>query len=272
MYQSFSILGATPDLKNKQIIIEANQEIYDGDCSDLEIQLFERRTRTPMLFDVSVEDKFLIIALKDWPLPNSEYILGIKGLKNVLGEETDLGNLKTKILFKSEITSKVEVLSPTKFEKIDELVIKLKETNNDPEQIKNCFYIEIAKDNAFIDSPYQFYVRDKNIVPIQLSNPGQYFMRARVQVNNNDSVQYGEWSELITFVYGKEKEEGEIPPSFDPEDIFDDATPEVQEDILEITALPQQGESGESFIFEFNMPLDEFFSGKDIIIIRRDVK
>lgn len=268
MYQSFSIMESITDLKNKKIIIRTNQEINNKDYSDLQIQLFERKTRTPILFDIDIEDKDLILTLKQWPIPNSEYILGIKGLKNVLDEDLDIGNLKTKLFFKSAITSKVKILSPVKFEKIEELVIKLEEINEKQDEIKNSFYIEISKDNAFINTPYCFFVPNKNIIPINILKFGQYFMRVRVQTEKDEDIEYGEWSDITTFLYGNEKEEGNIPPSLEVEE---DCSPVIEED-FELVSSPVQGEIENSFIFEFNMPLEEFFSGKDIVIIRKDVK
>ena len=271
MYQEFSILEVSTYLKDKKIVISTNQDIFNEDYNDLKILLFERETRTPLLFDFDIDKKDLIITLKDWPKPNSTYILGISNLKNVLGQELDLGNFKTKIIFKSSITSKVEIISPNNFEKIDELILKVKEINEDEKAIKNNFFIEIAKDNAFIDSPYSFYVKNKNTIPLSLFKFGQYFMRVRVQIEENNNIEYGDWSDLVTFVYGKEKEEGNIEPDLDNNDDYEDTSPIVEED-FDIISIPEQGEITDSFLFEFNMPLDEFYSGSDIVIIRKDVK
>lgn len=273
MYKEFALQSIDTSLNEKAIKVYVNKDIDVNNTNDLSIEVFERKTKTPLITDYSIEKNVLCIKLRDWPIPNTQYILGVKGLKSVIGEELS-GNIKGRIEFPSTVTSKVIIVSPTNFEKIDTCKVELKEllVKEDDTPINN-FYVEISTDNAFINVPYKISINEKNTVNVSINKNGQYFLRARVEKNNNDDIEYGEWSDIISFVYGNEKQEGGLPPITsieDEEDSFD--APIVQIDDFELSETPEQGETPKSFLFEFTLDLEELINQDNIMIIRKDVK
>lgn len=273
MYNEFSLQSIDTLTKERSIKVTVNKDIDFNDTKDLVVEVFERHTKTPLIVDYSIEENTLTIKLRDWPIPNTQYILGVKGLRSVIGEELS-GNIKARLEFPSCITSKVEILSPSNFEKIEELNIKLKEIlSKEDDKYINSFYVEIATDNAFINVPYKLSIKEKDNISIAIKNNGQYYIRARVEnYNEKDNIQYGEWTEVITFVYGKESASGELPPITGPDEEIEDDDPIVQIEEFEIINMPEQGETPETFLFEFSIELENLLNEDNIIIIRKDVK
>lgn len=276
MFYNFSINNLTTSLKDRQIEIDHTLDIDKNRSNDILIEVFERETRSPLIFDSWIEGSRLIIQLRDWPIPNTEYVLGVKGVTSVTGDMLDR-NLKTKFSFKSEITSKTDIVHPAHFEKVNAPFIELKEIKrtDKEEELINNFYIEIGLDNNFIDVPYKTFIEGRNSITAGLERYGQYFLRARVQKELPDEeIMYGEWSETITFVYGKEEEDGGLPPIIDPDDPVEepDLEPEVVDDIFEILSVPEVGVTPESFVFEFSEPINDLMIDDLIMVIRKDVK
>lgn len=273
MYNEFSLQSIDTSTKERLIKVTVNKDIDFNGTKDLVVEVFERHTKTPLIVDYSIEENALLIKLRDWPIPNTQYILGVKGLKSVIGEELS-GNIKARVEFPSNITSKAEIISPSNFEKVEELNIKLKELlAKEGDKYINSFYVEVSTDNAFINVPYKLSIKEKDNVSIALRSKGQYYIRARVEdYNDKDNIQYGDWSEVITFIYGNESESGEMPPITGPDEEIEDDDPIVQIDEFEIISMPEQGETPESFLFEFSIELENLLNDDNIIIIRKDVK
>lgn len=278
MFYDFSISNMITSLKDKQVTISCSMDIDKNKDDSIVVEIFERATKSPLLFDKKIEGGNLVITFRDWPIPNSEYILGIKGITSATGEELDR-SLKTKFVFNSEITSNAEIIAPAHFEKVEVPVIELREVqvieDAEDKDLIGCYYLEIGLDNNFIDVPYKTYLDGRNTITAGIQRYGQYFLRARIQKNlDGDDIMYGTWSETITFVYGKDKEEGGLPPIIDPDDPVEepDLDPEVIDDIFAIITKPEVGVTPESFIFEFNLSIDDLMIEDSIIMIRKDVK
>lgn len=275
MYQEFLVLSIDTLLNEKKILISTNRDIDPNTLKDTIIEVYERGTKTPLLFEPIIEDKNLAINLKDWPVPNTDYVLSVKGLTSV-AEEKLPSNIKRTIKFDSSVVSKVNIISPSMFEKIDDVFIELKELAEKEEDLIGSYYVEVSTDNAF----YNIVAKgtfSKTIFKLSLNKNKQYFIRARVQTTDED-IQYGLWSEVITFVYGEEVEDGGIPDIEEPNDPDDDY-PEIPDDDGPIVDLEEfeiinhldQGVTPEQLIIEFSKEID-VFSIDDIIITRKVVK
>lgn len=277
MYYSFEVVNLQTNLKDKQIIVNYSMDINRNNTNGTVIEVFERASKSPVMFDDVISRDKIIITLRDWPIPNTEYVLSVKGVRSITDEETNKG-LKTSFSFKSEVINSAKIIAPTNFEKIDEVLIKLKEScpkDKDEEEFINSFYIEIGLDNNFIDVPYKMFIQDKSEVVAGLRRYGQYYIRARVQkTDENEEIQYGEWSETSTFIYGDEKEDGGLPPIIDPDDPVEepDLEPEVIDGLLELIGGPEPGMTPKSFTFEFSLPLNDIMVEEKIMIVKRRVK
>lgn len=273
MYQEFSVQSIDSLLNKKQILISTNRDIDPNTLKDTVIEVFERGTKTPLLFEPIIEGKNLAINLKDWPIPNTDYILSVKGLTSIAGEKLET-NIKRKITFDSNVISKAIVLNPSMFEKTSDPLIELKEISEKDEDIINSFYIEVSTDNAFYNIVAKG-VFNKPIFRLSLVKNKQYFLRARIQTNDGTD-QYGLWSETVTFIYGEENVEGDIPAIEEPNDPEDDYTQEDDGPIIdiedfEIISSLDQGVTPEQLIIEFSKDID-IFSVENIIITRKVVK
>lgn len=266
MYQEFSIISIEPILNKKQIIITASQAINVYEMDNTVIEIYERASKTSILFSKEMKEKVITLTFKEWPIPNSEYILIINGLKSIIDQSLS-SNVKKRIKFESNIISTVKILNPSIFEQIETLNIDLKELAQKEEDIKNSFYIEIAKDNSFIDTVIKTNI-NKTSFKLFLPKFGQYYMRVRVQ----DGLLYGLWSDLLTFKYGTVSESGDMPEITEPDiEDEDDLEPEVDIEEFELISKLEQGVTPKTLLLEFSKEVDTL-SLDNIIIIRKVVK
>lgn len=271
MYQEFSILSIEAIIQDRQIIVTANKAINPNN-TDIVVELYERSSRTPVLIDSAIDGDKLIITLKDWPVPNVDYILGITGITSVTDETLD-SNIKKRLKFTSSVMSTVKIVSPVIFEEINSLDIKLVEEASSISDLLNSFYVEIATDNAFYNIVNKANLIRDNIT-LSLKADGEYYIRARVQ---QDDSNYSIWSDTIPFVYGKPTDSAPLEGDDDnPADIqvdVDDGEPEVDvSGPLFIVDLPEQGVTPEEgLLIAFSNYLDDM-SIDNIIITRKDVR
>lgn len=268
MYQEFSVMAIEPILNKKQIVITVSKDINTNLFKDTVIEVYERATKTSVLFDTEITGKVLTLTFKEWPIPNSEYILIVNGLKSAT-EETLSSNIKKRVKFESNIISTVNIINPTMFEQIESLTVELKEIAEKEEDLKNSFYIEISSDNAFINIAVKTLIK-KNLVKLTLPKHDQYYMRVRVQ-EDAELNQYGLWSDVITFTYGDKSISGEMPDITDPDEDKDPMEPDVDLEDFELISELEQGYTPKSLVLEFSKEVDEL-SLSNIIIIRKVVK
>lgn len=267
MYQEFSVLGFQCNLISKEIIIETNQTLNPNTLDETTIELIERTSKSHVSFKREVRDKNLVLTLYDWPVPNSVYTLYIKNLKNILNESI-ASSYSRKLMFDSTITDTVTITSPGMYEEIKKLNIAFN-INSKDKKIKPVF-IEIAKDNIFCNVVKSSTVFQKNEITIGGLDSGQYYLRARVQnEEEGNKFEYGIWSDVISFIYGKEEpkeSEKEEDLSYLPD--YEDLTPIIDDTPdYEIKLITPNGVSTNKFAFESNKPLDENNFDRSQIVI-----
>lgn len=273
MYKEFSVISIEPLMAKKQIVITTNKElnILDFDNKTI-IEIYERDTKTPVTFTTDIKDEVLTITLNDWPLPNSEYILSVKNLLSIT-DETLESNIKRKIVFKSDITSTINIISPCMNELIENLNINFEEINKEKEKLINSYYVEIATDNAFINRIIKSAINTTNIT-FTTKYLGQMFLRVRAQDNINGV--YGPWSEVISFRYKKEDyDDSDIKDEIQDDPIDDDSQedePIVDLEEFKIVKELEQGVTpSNSLLIEFSKEVDSS-TLDNIVILKRRVR
>ena len=269
MYQNFSLLGIEAQLKDRKIILEFSKVLDYNRKDETEIKVYERANKIKSDFDYCFDDRFLIITLAESPVPNTDYILSVKNVFSVYEEKLS-SNINTRINFKSDVISKVEIISPVQFQEVNNLVIELKETADNEADLTDSFFIEISKDNHFDNICNSFITKDLR-TPIYIKESGQYFIHARAQTSENA---FGAWSDTVTFIKTgiKEKPDDQITDS-SVETEFKDNEPSVDfDDAFDIIEMPEQGVTPEEgLLIEFNHKLNEM-SVDSIIIVREEVR
>lgn len=263
MHQEFIIQTLETSLIDKKIIVTANMDINPNSKDEIHAELYNRETKEAIFTITEIKGNVVEFTLMDWPTPNTPYIFYLKNLKNILNEVSRSG-IKRKIEFKSTITKEVKITSPAMHEAVKSLNLKWDIVNNTTIEDNNendYVYIEIATDNEFANVVNSTKIHDKNEVSLMLRQSAQYFVRARVE-NNNKELQYGKWSNIVSFVYGEQIVEDikEECPDYIPEydDMLGDMCPEI-DDIAEfsITCLMEQGTTPKEIVLMANKPLDE---------------
>lgn len=264
MYHEFLILEVKTDLKNKRINIITNNKIDPNSVDEIVLDLTERATGTKIDYKLNIIDQTLEIELSQWPVPNSLYVLYLKDLKNVLGTSIKSG-LRRKITFDSEITDKAVILTPAMHETVESLNIEFDIINNtditDPNfsKLNQFIKLEISDDNAFYDIIKSSEIHTTSITIDDLKS-GQLFLRARVESNDNNKFQYGDWSKTISFIYKKpECEDCKAPEIEEPDFIpgYEDMSPVIEEEDLELNLLTPKCFTPEEVVFVANKELDE---------------
>lgn len=272
MQQEFIIQTVETDLINKKIIVTTNMDIDPNSLDEIEATLYDRETREPILLIPEVKSNIIEFTLGEWPKLNNAYIFNLKPIRNVLRELSRSG-IKRKIEFTSSITKQVEILSPLMHEAINSLNVKFRTFDNtevENEIEDESVFIEVSTDNAFINITNHINVIDKSEVKIHLPKSEQYFLRARVQSKD----ECGQWSKVITFVYGEPKVEEiqESEPDYIPE--YDDMVPEIDDiAVFEVSCLAEQGTTPEQIILlgskDFNE--DNFTQSQILVYSKKGV-
>lgn len=264
MHQDFRITAIDTDLQKKAIIVESTFDIDPETVNNSNFVLMDRLTRNEVELDFKVDGKTIIASLLAWPTPNVDYILRIEKLTNVLGEELSTG-VRRKIQFESEIVSKVKVTFPANNEVIDDLKVAWDEVADEEHKI-GSFYVEVSTENAFHNIIKKTMIGGRHEIDLLDVPKGQYYVRVRAQKDD----QYGEWSEVITFLIGEN-------PSA-PEPIYNPTEPDevpIEDDVifegdLEIVSTPETGTTPSSILIEFDREIDPD-SIENILVIRRSI-
>lgn len=233
MYQDFTVNSFNVIEELKTIELNFSFDVDPDSITGNTIKLISRESRNEESYTYKVEQKKVIIVLDEWPNKNTDYILKVQKLKNVVGD-TLLTGINRTIQFKSSITSTVEIISPIDFEEVSSLFIKLKEQSVD--DLINSFYVECSTDTGFYNIIASTNIIDNNSGTLKVENNGNLYLRARVQKDS----QYGNWSNTISF--NLKDIENEIP------DI------EYEEPLELLNALDIF--DGEKIVLEFNKTLD----------------
>ena len=262
MHNEFTVNEIITEIRNKTISINFAYDIDPNSINETTIQIKKRGSTECIEYNANVEGRTVNVVLLNWPQPNEEYILRIEKLKNIIGDVLAT-SVRRKITFESSICSTVNIISPSFNELISELSIKWKEVLADEtHQYVNSYLLEIATDTNFYNLVNSSYIQDKQNITLESLPAGQYFLRMRVQKDN----QYGFWSEKYTFIM-KEKEEATNSSNNLIEDNNNDP---VFIQPIHLLSYPENGETPSSFLFEFDCPINSDFLD-DIIIIRKEI-
>lgn len=256
MYQKFDLLGINTSMKDKKVYIECTLDVEELSVTIDTITLTERSTNRILNYDLAVIGSIIELQLKEWPVPNVEYSLIIQTQVKSITEEPLSAALKRNIVFLSEITSTVVITSPCEHEEVNSLKLAWTEKPADKNaELVNAYYIEVANENAFYNIVRASTVYDKKEVVLTGIPEGQYYMRVRAQ--NGD--QCGRWSDIVTFLYKTNDASGTMPTDDEP----------VYDEELVVVSAPINGETPDTFLFEFDEDLD--MDGIEIVITRRTI-
>lgn len=258
VYTEFSIVSVDTDIMTRSITITATFDVDAGSVNQSTVQLYSDVNKNYVAYDAVVQGKVITLTLHDWPSTNTDYILSISKIKNVLGAELANGNgIFRKIIFSSNVTSSVEITYPAYNEVINDLKAEWIEDQPNPNgELANSFYIEVSSDVAFYNIVKSTLVVGRNNIDLSDIPNGQYFMRIRAQKDNA----YGAWSDVVSFIV----QTGAVVP----EEPDDEQSMFVQE--LNLVSSPLNGETPGSFVFEFDAPLG-VVTIENIIVTRSGV-
>lgn len=264
MVQDFRVSAIDVDLKNKSVTIACTMDIDPDTINDANVRLYSKTSRNDIEYVPKLNGKILTLELIDWPEPNLDYIIVIQQLKSVLGDDLVSG-VRRKIIFESSICSKLEITYPAYDEVITDLKVAWKEIlASEEHEYFNSYYIEISTENAFHNVLKKVEVSDRNEIDLSELLNGQYYVRGRVQKDN----EYGSWSEIITFIIGDKA--AKPGPIFDSGEEDQEEDEEIYTPEVKILTVPSNGETPESILIEFDCEIDPDYI-EDIIVIRRSI-
>lgn len=217
----FGVIGAKTSLEAPHVLIDFSLDIDEDTVSNNSIYLVRTANNSAILCEYEVDGRRVSLTAKGELLPNENYTLIIDStVSSITG--TQIGTaLYKKVVFKSTVTSKVTVLSPSDFQEINDegLEISWEETGANP---IGKYYLEIGTDNAFHNTICKTYISEKafNVSDSIVSEPGEYYIRVRAHNNDKD---YGAWSPTVSFVVPKPTN---VPPPEPVEPDIDDG-PEI---------------------------------------------
>ena len=255
MYREFGITGIFTNLVDRTIKIEFTLDI-DPDSASLDsLVLCDKATARIIPANIAVSKKAITMHLQEWPEAEKEYLLRIQsGIRSIVDDVLP-DSLQRVIVFKSEVLSTVNVLSPAHHEVLSALHVSWEEVSVDgkEESLVSSYYLEIAKENAFYNIVRATEVANKQEIQLTDIEEGQYYLRVRAQKNG----EYGRWSEVITFLVRSEQGE------------YEEEEPIFEED-LKVVSLPANGETPASFVFVFDEEIDTDIM-PSIVVKRRSI-
>ena len=288
MQSIFNITSIIGDYSNKTITITTTFTVDKTTVNKKNVEITDASSGTTVIYKLSVDDKNIIITLKDWPLENSSYQVNVKDIKDMLGR--DLVNPLTKmIIFKADTKLKVNILTPINNEGViaqhNLVYFAIEQLNPDGTTTVNKrpqeAIVEVESDVKYqfeFASDIAFFNVVKSITSqytdgyIQLDN-NQYYFRARVIENNQPS----DWSDTITFTI--------IPETCsDADELLSDAQKQYLDEVLapiefflddkediSIVSRTTNGNTESEFYIEFNTDIDLESLPEKIIAYRRDL-
>ena len=197
-YNEFSIQEVIPDLSNKRLIIITNFKVDPQTILPTNIALYNYDRTSLETYQLIPDNKNIFVVMNDYPTNDTRYYLKIKDLRDALGR-----TLKTEfndyIIFKNEVKTKLEIVSPKSRETVKSRVIpmKIKVTELDEEKATTC-RIEFSSDNIFyniLNTVEQDIVNGEVSIDTTIEREGQIYVRARAERDNL----VGDWSETICF-------------------------------------------------------------------------
>lgn len=251
-YNEFSIQEVIPDLSNKRLIIITNFKVDPQTILPTNIALYNYDQTSLETYQLIPDNKNIFVVMNDYPTSDTRYYLKIKDLRDALGR-----TLKTEfndyIVFKNEVKTKLEIVSPKSRETVKSRVIpiKIKVTELDEEKATTC-RIEFSSDNIFyniLNTVEQDIVNGEVSIDTTIEREGQIYVRARAERDNL----VGDWSETICFnIYTIPMESintNFLEDYLLTDDLFDDTVELIQTEIQDKTAIAT---NDGIFYLEFN--------------------
>lgn len=251
-YNEFSIQEVIPDLSNKRLIIITNFKVDPQTILPTNIALYNYDQTSLETYQLIPDNKNIFVVMNDYPTNDTRYYLKIKDLRDALGR-----TLKTEfndyIIFKNEVKTKLEIVSPKSRETVKSRVIpmKIKVTELDEEKATTC-RIEFSSDNIFyniLNTVEQDIVNGEVSIDTTIEREGQIYVRARAERDNL----VGDWSETICFnIYTIPMESintNFLEDYLLTDDLFDDTIDLIQTEIQDRTAIAT---NDGVFYLEFN--------------------
>ena len=251
-YNEFSIQEVIPDLSNKRLIIITNFKVDPQTILPTNIALYNYDLTSLETYQLIPDNKNIFVVMNDYPTNDTRYYLKIKDLRDALGR-----TLKTEfndyIIFKNEVKTKLEIVSPKSRETVKSRVIpmKIKVTELDEEKATTC-RIEFSSDNIFyniLNTVEQDIVNGEVSIDTTIEREGQIYVRARAERDNL----VGDWSETICFnIYTIPMESintNFLEDYLLTDDLFDDTIDLIQTEIQDKTAIAT---NDGVFYLEFN--------------------
>lgn len=251
-YNEFSIQEVIPDLSNKRLIIITNFKVDPQTILPTNIALYNYDQTSLETYQLIPDNKNIFVVMNDYPTNDTRYYLKIKDLRDALGR-----TLKTEfndyIIFKNEVKTKLEIVSPKSRETVKSRVIpmKIKVTELDEEKATTC-RIEFSSDNIFyniLNTVEQDIVNGEVSIDTTIEREGQIYVRARAERDNL----VGDWSETICFnIYTIPMESintNFLEDYLLTDDLFDDTVELIQTEIQDKTAIAT---NDGVFYLEFN--------------------
>lgn len=212
MRAEFKILTVTTDIRDKSIHILASHDIARRTVDASRVIVCEKEHPETVLDYESIQVKRseITLVLKEWPQPNTPYVITIKDITNIV-DEMLLHVFTQTILFKTDVTETVsfkapvylanvtspfnldfQAFNPTIGETITTPFV-MDETHPSG-KFKLGYMIEVAADPVFNQILLSFY-STQNTHSLNLDYEGQVFVRVRVQKTSPDveTMHYGYW-------------------------------------------------------------------------------
>ncbi len=271
----FGVTTIIADLKEQSVFIDFSLDLDPSTVSTYNIFLAvrdENNKNRVVPFDAIVEENTIQLKLNEWAVPNTTYTLLIQpGISSITEETLDSAVVRN-FIFKSEVTSTMEIITPADFEKISDDSFTTTFYESGDNKIAR-YYLEIAKDNGFVDVVIQTIVKAKYKYTTDKLEIGQYYIRVRAQSGD----EYGYWSSTKTFIYEAPKKEetdsgdnnGSDVNSGADDNNSNDGSPIIIKDTkLKIVTKPQSGITPASFDIIFDEDIDA--SNLELTVIRSD--
>lgn len=262
-YIKFCVVAVESDLKEQSIYIHFNKEVDEDTISPqvITVALQDYNIATMAYYDLIVFKDLKTVQIKflNVPIVNSNYVVLIQNtIKDIEGNILDQ-SLFRNVMFKSTVTSSIELTSPTNFEIITDKTFTWKEIGSD---LINNFRIQISSDTDFNNLIINSTVIGKTTVTFGKElNAGQYYYRVRAE----QDTEFGVWSEVRTFLIQADNEYEEevigteddiVTEDINGDPVIENLVAEERTDLLTVIETPKSGITNPSFSFLFNDNID----------------
>lgn len=198
LYIRFKVLSVVADTEHQSIIIETSHDIDHSSILPSSIRITNAGDVVEELlwkrFDVN--QKKIIIYLKDTPKINERYIVRINGLKNIMDDVLETGYNQS-LTFTHFIRSDFEIILPTRNSIISKLCIELKETLLEGYiDFADSYECVISSDPLHQHILYKNELFEKNN-RLDIQYEGQIFIQCRAKYIQKESkkISFSDWEQ-----------------------------------------------------------------------------